>query len=244
MGRLSQAQSRHLTRKRILDAAATTFADKGFAAATLEEIAEAAGYTRGAVYYNFADKDELFLAVLDQSLQSEVEVIGQLIKDSEDPDQFVLSLRNRPIGLGRSVTEAARWAQLCDEFRLYALKNDSARHKLAEHERHLRHAYATGISGILRRMSVSLPAPPDQLATMIMALDDGLNRQQRIDPKAVPQGLFFDLLTLLLRAAQALHDVTARDLSEEDAHRSADASASGKGAKQARRPASQDHIAT
>jgi AcrR family transcriptional regulator len=208
MGRLSQAESRQLTRKRLIDSAAKVFAEKGFASASLEEIAESAGYTRGALYYNFADKDELFLAVLDQSLQAEIELIGDLIKHAEDPAQFVGSLRERPRIGARSAGAATRWSQLCDEFRLYALRNESARQKLAQHERHMRDAYADGVIGVLRRMGVPPPAPPDHLGSMIMALDQGLQRQERIDPSAVPDGLFFELLVLLLRAAQALHDVS------------------------------------
>lgn len=210
MGRLSQVQSRELTRRRILDAAARTFADKGFAAASLEEIAEAAGYTRGAVYYNFADKDELFLAVLDEFLQADIAVISDLIRQNEDPARFVQSLRERPPPGRRSSAEARRWSQLSDEFRTYALKNASARKKLAEHQRHLRDAYSSGVTGVLRRMNVALPAPAEQLAAMIMALDDGLARQQRIDPSSVPEQLFFDLLALLLSAAQSLHDRSRR----------------------------------
>lgn len=205
MGRLSQAESRQLTRKRLIDSAAKVFAEKGFASASLEEIAESAGYTRGALYYNFADKDELFLAVLDESLQAEIKLIGELIRRAEDPAQFVGSLRERPRIGPRSAAASRRWSQLCDEFRLYALRNESARRKLAEHDRHMRDAYASGVIGVLKRMGVSPPAPPDHLASMIMALDQGLERQRRVDPLAVPDGLFFDLLALLLRAAQALH---------------------------------------
>lgn len=208
MPRLSQAESRERTRSRILDAAGKVFAEQGFAAARLEEIAENAGYTRGALYYNFADKDELFLAVLDDRLQADIGVISDLIKSSEDPVQLVQALRDRPAAGRKSAAEARRWVQLCDEFRLYALKNESARKRLAEHQQHLRDAYTRGITGVLRRIDVSPPAPPEQLAIMIMALDDGIIRQKRVDPAAVPEGLFFDLLALLIRAAKALHETS------------------------------------
>jgi AcrR family transcriptional regulator len=211
MRRLSQAESRALTRKRLLEAAERVFAEKGFAAASLEEIAEAAGYTRGAVYYNFADKDELFIAVLEQRLQSEIATISDLIKGSDDPQQLVLALRRRRASEPRSTREARRWAQLSDEFWLYALRNESARKRLAEHQRHLRGAYASGISGVLSRLGVEPPAPVERLAALIMALDDGLARQRCLDPSELPEGLFFDLLDLLLRAAQALQQISVPD---------------------------------
>ncbi|MDQ3789200.1 MAG: TetR/AcrR family transcriptional regulator, partial [Actinomycetota bacterium] len=66
--RLSRTESVALTRARLLDAAEEVFAEHGFGRTTLEQIAERAGYTRGAVYANFTSKDDLFLAVLDRWL--------------------------------------------------------------------------------------------------------------------------------------------------------------------------------
>ncbi|MGC7194485.1 helix-turn-helix domain-containing protein, partial [Mycobacteroides abscessus subsp. abscessus] len=62
--RLSRAEKRVQTRQRLLDAAAETFARKGFATASLDEIAEAAGFSIGAVYSNFASKDDLFAQLM------------------------------------------------------------------------------------------------------------------------------------------------------------------------------------
>lgn len=62
--RLTREQSRDQTRQRLLDAAQSIFLTKGFVAASVEDIAELAGYTRGAFYSNFASKSELFLQLL------------------------------------------------------------------------------------------------------------------------------------------------------------------------------------
>ena len=64
--RKTQAERREETREQILAAAAAVFAKRGFHATSLEAIAEEAGFSRGAVYYNFADKEELFLELLDR----------------------------------------------------------------------------------------------------------------------------------------------------------------------------------
>jgi len=61
--RWTQERRREHTRNLLLDAAKETFARKGFEGASLEEIAETAGYTRGAIYKHFGSKEELFLAV-------------------------------------------------------------------------------------------------------------------------------------------------------------------------------------
>jgi len=64
--RLTRRQSQERTRRRLLDVAVEVFMEKGFARASVEEIAERAGYSKGAVYSNFASKEDLALAVLDR----------------------------------------------------------------------------------------------------------------------------------------------------------------------------------
>lgn len=68
--RLTREQSRDLTRQRLLDAARAVFMKDGFAAASLEDITAAAGYTRGAFYSNFGSKLQLFLELLERDQES------------------------------------------------------------------------------------------------------------------------------------------------------------------------------
>jgi AcrR family transcriptional regulator len=69
--RKTQAERREETREQVLAAAARMFAQRGFHATSLDAIAEEAGFSRGAVYYNFADKEELFLELLDRRYRRE-----------------------------------------------------------------------------------------------------------------------------------------------------------------------------
>ncbi|HZV10113.1 MAG TPA: TetR family transcriptional regulator, partial [Novosphingobium sp.] len=64
MSRLTRSQSQEQTRQRLIDAARELFRRDGFAATSIDRIAEAAGYSKGAVYSNFACKEEIFLAAL------------------------------------------------------------------------------------------------------------------------------------------------------------------------------------
>lgn len=61
-------QEAELTRKNILDAAVTTFLDKGVARTTLNDIAKQAGYTRGALYHHFSNKSDIVIELLDSVL--------------------------------------------------------------------------------------------------------------------------------------------------------------------------------
>src|SRR4249920_287327 len=71
---------RQRTREALLDAAAAVFAARGFQGASLDEIAETAGFTRGAIYKNFADKEELFLAVFDQINEQVLNAFAQRLE--------------------------------------------------------------------------------------------------------------------------------------------------------------------
>lgn len=73
---------RSVTRERLLDAAKAVFAERGIAAASVEEICERAGFTRGAFYSNFAHKDDLILAVLDREESSILERLGQAVSQA------------------------------------------------------------------------------------------------------------------------------------------------------------------
>ena len=68
---LTRARRREMTREHLMDAAATVFARDGFHAASLDDVAALAGFTKGAVYSNFKSKDDLFLAVFDHRLNRE-----------------------------------------------------------------------------------------------------------------------------------------------------------------------------
>ena len=66
---------REIVRRRLLDAALTVFAERGFASANLDQVAAAAGLTKGAIYSNFANKDELFFAMMADQVLRRVETI-------------------------------------------------------------------------------------------------------------------------------------------------------------------------
>jgi AcrR family transcriptional regulator len=88
------------TQERLMSAAVRVFAERGIIGASVEEICEAAGFTRGAFYSNFADKDELVLALIRASIRTQVAAAEQAIAhtkaaptklDTGDLVSFVLS---------------------------------------------------------------------------------------------------------------------------------------------------------
>ncbi len=95
--RRTQAERRDQTRRALLDAAAAVFAQRGYHAVSLDEIAARAGYTRGALHYNFAGKHELLLELLDERLAARG---AALPNTNATPDEIVGALPfDREFGL-------------------------------------------------------------------------------------------------------------------------------------------------
>ena len=134
MDRLTRAQRRQQTRDRLLDAAGQVFARRGFHAATVDEVADAAGYTKGAVYSNFANKDELFLALLDQRLAAQLQQVEALYA-IESSEELLAAMRGRT---EQEFAAARDFGVLMVEYSLYAMRNPAAQAELAERYRQLR----------------------------------------------------------------------------------------------------------
>src|SRR3989442_895688 len=120
---LTPERRRALTRQHLLEAAAVTFARRGFHSASLDEVAAAAGFSKGAVYSNFKNKEDLFLTLLDERLQREFATA----KDALSHDPAVSELSE----LVSRLMWDDDWTALQLEFSLYAVRNPHARAKLA-----------------------------------------------------------------------------------------------------------------
>src|SRR5699024_4264666 len=75
------SRKRQQTRERLMDAAYELFAEEGIHATSIEAIAEAAGFTRGAFYSNFASKEELFFALADREWSIRLEIVRAIIEE-------------------------------------------------------------------------------------------------------------------------------------------------------------------
>src|SRR5579862_2567900 len=130
---LTPERRRQQTRDHLLAAAAQVFAQRGFHGASLDEVAAVAGFTKGAVYSNFRNKEDLFLAVLGSIYSQEIDALKETLESSDTPSDARLSdfaeLVKRQGGPGGDA-----WI-LYEEFHLYALRNELARERLADLDR-------------------------------------------------------------------------------------------------------------
>lgn len=187
--RLTRAESKELTRNRLLDAAAQTFARRGYAAASVEEIAEAAGFSIGAVYSNFGSKDELFSALMHDRSNNQIGDIGAIIEtaNAQSTDPFT-ALGQMLIAIADKDIETA---VLRTEFWLHAVRNPELMQIEASASDNTLEAVRGILSDLLDRNGVDVSAVPvDDFAITTVALFSGLIRQRRIDPARVSEAMF------------------------------------------------------
>ena len=192
---LTVDRRRQQTRDYLLSAAERVFAERGFHAATLDEVAAAAGFTKGAVYSNFKNKEDLFLALIEAAYPREMAALKQTLEGSEIPPEARLG---DFVGLIR--TEVARtpenWGALYLEFTLYALRNPTARERLNELERADIDAIAEIIGSHAQRETV----PAERSARIIVALFRGISLMRALDPDAAGEDLLEEAVAFVTRA--------------------------------------------
>src|SRR5665213_1835425 len=128
---LTPERRRQQTRQYLIQAAARVFAERGFHGASLDQVAAAAGITKGAVYSNFKNKEDLFLALLEANRDREMDALYATLEALDSlPEaqlpEFVTLVQGQTTDLG------GNWDILYTEFALYAMRNPAAREKLAE----------------------------------------------------------------------------------------------------------------
>ena len=197
--RVTREESRARTRTRLLEAAAEVFVERGFHGASVEEIAERAGFTRGAVYSNFRDKADLLLALLDQRTAEQVADVTAVVNQASSPAELFEALKARDMRHEPSPD----WLMLRTEFWLYAMRHPEVRPALAERARALQEQYAGAIAAQFTAVGLEVPARVDDLALIVQLIDEGLPARRWIDP-SLDEDTFFDLVGLLYEAGVAL----------------------------------------
>ncbi len=185
--RLTRKETKERTHQELLAAAAKVFSKRGFAGASVEEIAEEAGYTTGALYAHFEGKEDLFLALLADIGAARIDSFSQSF--SEDRDAW--DAHTRLSRVFASIADGKpETTELQVEFWLYALRNPTVRPKLA-------HIWSERISQleslVAQAMTQLCPTSKESVTEVTIAtiaLFQGLVRLRRLDPNLVPSTLF------------------------------------------------------
>jgi len=203
--RWTPERRRELTRSALVDAAAQVFAQRGFHGASLDEIADTAGFTRGAIYKNFADKEDLFLAVFDRHIEKQLGAFSEEFRGEEAAAFLDVS---RVARLWKDVVARdPAFHALNLEFRLYAIRNPEVRERFIAQQRKTNHTVARFIADQAKAAEFRMKVPPATLARMVGAASEGLTLAAYLDPEE-GTNLFESFLELLLTAV--VEDAPAR----------------------------------
>ncbi len=192
--RLSRQESRQQTRERLLEAATKVFSKRGFYEASLDEVAEEAGFSKGAVYSNFANKEGLFMALLDRHLKVELQnVTSQFTQEGKEGES---TLRR---SFATHLEEQRTWNMLSIEFSLYAMRHPVVQQQLAERYRLGREALATTVRETQQAKQDISKLSPEYIAWALLALGNGLALQAYLEPGVMPTDLYSTLVEQLFR---------------------------------------------
>lgn len=178
--RLTRAERRDATRERLLGAARAILAEKGYAAASVEDIAAAAGHTRGAFYSNFRDKADVLFELLRRD-QDEAAAALQRIVGSHDSDDDV---QRAMLAYWRRGTTQSASRLLWLDAQFQAARDPRFRARFGALLRDRQALAAACIDAYAARAGVSLPLPTPVLALGLTALCDGIQSHGAADALA------------------------------------------------------------
>ncbi|MFP1625254.1 TetR/AcrR family transcriptional regulator [Streptomyces sp. 5K101] len=186
------------TTARLLDAALETFAERGFYGASIEEICERAGFTRGAFYSNFRNKEALFFALFDLHARRVVDRLAHAVDELEDTEDPVRTVLTRMSALDEA---EHRWYLLSTEFTLHAIRHPDTARTLAEHDRLLREEIVHLLGRLFDRLGRRPTVDLDSLARLTAAVHEGSLAQSLVEPERLaPEELAVTYLPLLIDA--------------------------------------------
>ena len=201
MPRLTRKEKQAHTRECLMRSAARVFTRRGLQQASIDEVAEDAGFTKGAFYANFKSKEELFLAMLDERFSERIEEIERVIagegttaeKAQRAGDDFTQMIVADP-----------EWQRLFFEFSAYAARNDEFREELVTRYRSMRDRIAAALRARAETAGFESALPYDQIALMTCAMANGVALEKLLEGEEVPDDLYGTMLTLLFAGLDSL----------------------------------------
>jgi AcrR family transcriptional regulator len=197
MSRVRTRPTRDVTCEKLFEAAARVFEEQGIGGASIEAIAAAAGFSRGAFYSNFNSKDELIIAMLEDHVEQSIRRNLDLLAVHKNLADFIDALkamdRTRQDPLGRSPL-------LHMEMILFVARAEKRRPELAKRLRARRKLITDIVETTLKNSGRNPALNPTWTAAIVLALEDGFRLHRLIDPETTPADSFLRAIGDLQRA--------------------------------------------
>ena len=202
--RMSRDEQRRQTVERLLDSAEALFREQGIADTSIEDITENAGYSRGAFYSNFDDKDALVVRLLERQQDATVEETNIIAEAATDPERLMDGLLDWSRDAGGTHTK------LDFEYVLYASRSGAGRPKMKELSDRLLAQLQHLVEMHHAMLDVDMPIAPTEAAKIMLGLDQGFALLRLVDPDTYSQAIWADTIGFLNEAVLALAEKRQR----------------------------------
>jgi AcrR family transcriptional regulator len=200
MSRVRTRPTRDDTRDKLFEAAARVFEEQGIGGVSIEAIAAAAGFSRGAFYSNFKSKDELIIAMIEDHVARSIRRNLDLLATHANLADYIDALKN----MDRSRQDPlARSPLLHMEMILFVARAEKRRPELAERLRARRKLIADIVETASRNSGKNGSLNPPWTGAIVLALEDGFRLHRLIDPETTPADSFLRAIGDLQRALGA-----------------------------------------
>jgi AcrR family transcriptional regulator len=204
MARLTRKQSQAQTRACLMRSAARVFARRGLQQASIDEVAEDAGFTKGAFYANFKNKEELFLAMLDERFAKRIEDIEAVISGEGSKAE---KARRYGDVFAQTLRADREWERLFFEFSAYAARDEQFREELVTRYRAMRQRIAAALKAEDEQYGKEATLGFEEVALMTAAMSNGFALEKLLEGDAVPDELYGTMLMVFFAGLDALRSV-------------------------------------
>ena len=196
---LTRREKQKRTRQSLLRAAAKLFCKRGLDGASIDEVAQAAGYTKGAFYANFKSKEELFLVMLDERFAEELDRLDRALSGTQPPEE---EARAAAVDFVHAATDQD-WPKLYFQFVAHAARNEDFRQELATRHRAMRARLSEILERWKRGTGKQPPIPIDQITAMMSFMADGFLVDRIVEPE-LSEDLYATMVGVFLRGLEAM----------------------------------------
>ncbi len=198
---LTRREKQQQTRRSLLHAAEKLFCRQGLEAASVDQVAQEAGYTKGAFYANFKSKEELFLVMLDERFARELERLDRALAGEQDPLEEAQAAAADFIHFASDED----WPRLYFEFVAYAARDEEFREELATRMKAMRARLTELFTRWKEGFGKSPPIPHEDITAMMCFMADGFLVDRMIEPELSEQ-LYMMMIGIFLRGLKALSE--------------------------------------
>jgi AcrR family transcriptional regulator len=196
---ITRREKQQQTRRALLHAAEKLFCRQGLEAASVDQVAQEAGYTKGAFYANFKSKEELFLVMLDERFAHELERLDQLLAGEQDPMVEAQAAAADFIHFAGGED----WPRLYFQFVSHAARDEEFREELATRMKAMRARLTELFTHWKEGFGQTPPIPHEQITAMMCFIADGFLVDRMIEPD-LSEDLYTAMVGIFLRGLRAI----------------------------------------